>query len=342
MDSTVLLPKKIDVSKLRYSEVKTLPTQSKTVYINYGSEKLTVQTPVMSIPYGIGDWNNKDSKKEDDKKAVKKYDLSVSFRGMDDNRKLKEFHDKLQDIEKKVVEDAFTNRLTWLNDDYDGIKSIVAKLFTPMVKYDKDKNTGKVVGKYPPTFKVKLPYDNQADSFNFEACDMEGDDLDFKSVMTKLKGAKCQLIIQLTGLWIAAGRYGCTWKVIKGKFELPNKSKYDYVVDSDDEDAVKPSKKNAVIEEDDDLVEDAEAMANAVSPPPKKSSAPVPVDDDDEEEEDDDVPPPAPKKSTVVIPDDDEDEEEEADEEDEEEEDVAPPPPPPKKTTAKKTTTKAK
>ncbi len=352
MSSSVILPKDIQVSNLKYSEVKSLSNGSKTVYINYGSEKLTLQTPIMHLPYGIGDWNDKpiagDKKtakgapmpeaSDDDK--IKKYDLSVSFVGMDNNPKLKSLHDKMLEIEKKIKDDAFANRLAWLRDDYDGIKNITDKLFTPIIKLDKDKETGKVVGKYPPTMKLKLPYDNKTNEFTFDCHDMDKNELDFKDIMTKLKGGKAQMIIQLTGLWFAGGRYGCTWKVLRGKFQLPNKSNYDYVEDSDEEENRRKPK--TPLEYDEDLEEDAIAMGNVVTPPAKKLATITLNDDDDEEDEAvRRATSPEPKKRDMEEEDDDEEVEEEEVEEEEEEEPSPPPPPvkkPTKKPAAKKST----
>ena len=131
----VQLAKNIDVNKLRYSEMKTLTSGAKTVYVNYGSEKLTIQTPVLSLPYGLGEpYEAKDAAKNgttiSDKE--KKYDLTASFRGIDENPKVKVFHDKLKEIENKIIDDAFSNRLAWFKDDFDGNKSFVSKLFSPI------------------------------------------------------------------------------------------------------------------------------------------------------------------------------------------------------------------
>lgn len=311
MADNTLLPKNVNVSKLRYSEVKSLSNGSKTVYINYGSDKLTIQTPMMSIPYGVGDgtYKDKDGKevKQDDRK---KFDISVSFRGMDDNPKLQAFHDKMQEIERKIKDDAFNNRLTWLRDDFDGMKGFTDKMFSPFVKYDKDKDTGKITGKYPPTLRLKLPYDNNTDNFLFEAYDMDENEIDFASVMTKLKGAKVQLVIQLSGIWFAGGKYGCTWKVLMGKFQMARKSKFTFVADSDDESAAVSKK----FEEDEDLLEDAMNMAassnkveDAKSDEEEDNDGPITStsqaqvnNDEDDDEDDDDMPPPPPSKRGVA------------------------------------------
>lgn len=314
MADNTLLPKNVNVSKLRYSEVKSLSNGSKTVYINYGSDKLTIQTPMMSIPYGVGDgtYKDKDGKevKQDDRK---KFDISVSFRGMDENPKLQAFHDKMQEIERKIKDDAFNNRLTWLRDDFDGMKGFTDKMFSPFVKYDKDKDTGKITGKYPPTLRLKLPYDNNNDVFTFEAYDMDENEIDFANIMSKLKGAKVQLVIQLSGIWFAGGKYGCTWKVLMGKFQMARKSKFTFVADSDDESAAVSKK----FEEDEDLLEDAMAMATPPAQPKR-------VDDDDDEEEDE-----VEQQQTLTTADDDD-----------EDDDDMPPPPPSKRGAAKKTTGK--
>lgn len=343
MATNTLLPKNVNVSKLKYSDVKPLSNGSKTVYINYGSgtEKLTIQIPVLPIPYGVGDGtynptkkDGKDKKADDENEEKKdlRYDLTVSFRGMDDNPKIKAFHDKMQEIERKIKDDAFANRLTWLRDDFDGMKAFTDKMFSPFVKYDKDKDTGKIIGKYPPTLKVKLPYDNKNDTFVFDAYDMDGNEIDFKNIMTKLKGAKTQLVIQLSGLWFAGGKYGCTWKVLMGKFQLPCKSKYTFLADSDEEGAAPKSK----FDHDQELEEDALAMgpssdSNPVTPQ-KPSTAYL---EEDEDEDDDDVPPPPSQKTTAVTA------TAVSDDEDEDDDPTPPPPPSTKRAPAsKKSTTK--
>jgi hypothetical protein len=285
----VQLPKNIDVNKLRYSEMKTLSSGAKTVYVNYGSEKLTIQTPVMSLPYGLGEpYEAKDAVKNGNTLSdkEKKYDLTASFRGIDENPKVKIFHDKLKDIETKIIDDAFENRLAWFKDDFDGNKSFVSKLFSPFVRVDKDPNTGKPVGKYPPTFKAKLPYDTKTSSFAFDTYDMDNNELNFNDIMTKLKGAKAQLIVQLSGIWFAGGKYGCSWKIVSAKFQLYQYSKITFIEDSDTEDIAND-------DEDEDDVVNSEVLSNLNSPVKEE-------DDDDEDEEDIPTPEPSPppKKPT--------------------------------------------
>jgi hypothetical protein len=302
--SNVVLAKNVNVSKLKFSEPKTLSNGSRTVYINYESEKLTIQTPVQRLPYGIGDWNDTNNAGKKSEDSVKKYDIHTSFTDVDSNPKMKALLDKMHEIEKRIVDEAFEHRVSWLQDDYEGSRALVNKLFVQIIKIDKDKDTKKVVGKYPPTMKIKLPYDNRNESFSFESQDMDGEPLDFASIMTSLKGAKARLIIQLSGLWFAGGRYGCTWKVIRGMFEVTaKKSIAQFIVDSDDE--IDDDVEENHDESDQELAADAAEVTASIS----KLSVAIPttpqvVEEEEEEEEDEDseaeepAPPPPPKKVT--------------------------------------------
>ena len=319
---TVILPKQIDVSKLKYSEVKQMKSGAKSVYINYGNDKLTIQTPALYLPYGISPPYSEKEKKDDQpiEKVVPGSTLDVSFRGMDENEKVKQLYNKLKDIENKIVDDAFENRELWFKDDFDNNKAFCKKLFSPIIKVDKDPNTGKELGKYPPTFKAKIPFDKN-EQCTMDCYDMQNEELDINEVFKKLKGAKVVMIIQLTGLWMAGGKYGCSWKVCSSKFQLSQNVKVTFIKDSDEEDV-----EDVEEEEEDDIVPD-----EVVKEVPKKEKKkvvkkePEPEEQEQEEEEQE------------------EEEQEEQEEEDEEEEEPVVPepepeplPPPPKKKLTKK------
>jgi hypothetical protein len=237
--SAPILPKNINIANFKYSEVKTLTSGAKSVYINYATGKLRIQTPVMYIPYGVneGGFEDKNAKQDPKKgeKKEKKYDLTLSFKGHDENPKIESFLTKLKEIESKVIDDAFENRQPWFKDDFDGQKIIVTKMFSPIIKVDKDKNTGKVLGKYPPTIRFKLPYDNENDRFSFNSYNMNGEVIDLNDILTKLKGGKAQLIVELNSIWFAAGKFGCTWKLITGKFQRSISNDITFIDDSDTE-----------------------------------------------------------------------------------------------------------
>jgi len=296
----VLLPKQFNVDKIKYSEMKVMKSGAKSIYVNYQGAKINIQTPLLNIPYGVND--NMQFIKDDPKRKdeTQKYDITVSFKGIDENPKIKLFHDKLIELENKILEDAFTNRVAWFKNNFDGNKGTVSNMFSRIIRRDKDKETGMFADKYPPTFKAKIPYDSSEDKFDFDSYDMDNNEIDFKDYVSNLKGGKAQFIIQLNGIWFSAGMFGCSWKIVSAKFQKVNSSKITFVKDSDDD--------NVEEDDEDDIEVDTEVISKSVQKPPVAASASTvsktPVVSSKKEEEEDE----------------DNDEEEEDEEEDDEEE----------------------
>lgn len=299
----VLLAKNFNVDNLKYSELKVMKSGAKSIYLNYKGAKVNLQTPILNIPYGVNDntqFINKDEARKDEER---KYDITVSFKGMDENPKIKQFHDKMKELEQKIIEDAFTNRLVWFKNNYGGNKDVVSNMFTPIVKHDKDKITGEYANKYPPTFKAKIPFNSLENKFDFDCYDMDNNEINFHDVLGNLKGGKAQFIIQLSGIWFSAGMFGCSWKIASAKFQQINTSKITFVADSDDDLA----NVNDEDDDEDDISVDSEVIAKitqkqavaTVAVPDKKTlvekpaavkpvAKVVPTEEEDEEDEDDD------------------------------------------------------
>jgi ribosomal protein L12E/L44/L45/RPP1/RPP2 len=304
---------------------------AKSIYVNYQGYKINIQTPVLNIPYGVND--NMQFIKDDPKRKdeTQKYDITVSFKGIDENQKIKVFHDKLIELENKILEDAFANRVAWFKNNFDGNKGTVSNMFSRIIRRDKDKETGMFADKYPPTFKAKIPYDSSEDKFDFDSYDMDNNEIDFKDYVSNLKGGKAQFIIQLTGIWFSAGMFGCSWKIVSAKFQKVNSSKITFVKDSDDD--------NVDDDEDDDDIEvDTEIISKSVqkhqvatdaaaASATTVSKTPVVSSKEEEEEEEEEE---------------EQEEEEEDDEEEEEDTQVPEPEPEPVKPAVKKVVNKKK
>jgi hypothetical protein len=275
---------------------------AKSIYINYNGAKVNLQTPILNIPYGVNDNMQFIKKDEARKDEERKYDITVSFKGMEENPKIKQFHDKMKELEQKIIDDAFTNRLVWFKNNYSGNKDVVSNMFTPIVKHDKDKVTGEYANKYPPTFKAKIPYNSLENKFEFDCYDMDNNEINFNDILSNLKGGKAQFIIQLSGIWFSAGMFGCSWKIVSSKFQQINTSKITFVADSDDELV------NANDEDDeDDISVDSEVIAKITQKQPVsdkktlvekqqvaaatvvKVSPPEEEEDDEEDEDEEDT-----------------------------------------------------
>jgi len=123
-------------------------------------------------------------------------------------------------LETKIKADAIVNAKEWFGKAKMSEDAIDA-LWTPMLKYPKDKNTGESDTSRSPTLKVKLPfwdgewktelYDvNQKQIFP----DPNGNSLSPKDLIAK--GSHIAAVIQCGGLWFANGKFGITWRLFQG------------------------------------------------------------------------------------------------------------------------------
>lgn len=210
---SIILPSSFEVANVSYSAPRTLDNGGRAIYMGLNRSPIVLQTPEMIAPYGVSNWN-------DDGKGPDKYSLDLSFKGKEGRQNLQTFFDKMVALDKKLVQDGVDNSMTWLKKKYTSI-DVVEALYTPMVKYSKDKTTGEITDKYPPVFKLKIPFVNN--TFQCEVFDNKRNQADLKQLIDAgaFKGAKVTAIIQCLGIWVAGGKYGCSWKVLQMRITPP-------------------------------------------------------------------------------------------------------------------------
>lgn len=210
MSSTITLAKEFDINNVSFSDVRMLDNGGKVVYVSYNKAPLILQTPQMVAPFGMSQWDNEG-------KNNTKYTIDLSFKAMDKNPSMQAFYNSLESIDAKLVKDGFKNQQTWFKGKKYNSEEIVEALYTPLIRHAKDRQTGEITDKYPPTFKLTVPYKDG--KFTCEAFDDSRNPVDIANVETK--GSKVTAIIQCMGLWFAGGKFGSTWRIVQMKV-VPN------------------------------------------------------------------------------------------------------------------------
>jgi Family of unknown function (DUF5871) len=248
---SIILPSAFEVSSVSYSAPRTLDNGGRAIYMGLNRSPIVLQTPEMIAPYGVSNWN-------DDGKGPDKYSLDLSFKGKEGRQNLQTFFDKMVALDKKLVQDGVDNSMTWLKKKYTSV-DVVEALYTPMVKYAKDKTTGEITDKYPPVFKLKIPFVNN--TFQCEVFDSKRNQADLKQLIDTgaFKGAKVTAIIQCLGIWVAGGKYGCSWKVLQMRVTPPQTIK-GYAFKELEDDKVDDSD---IEDEEDDSVNGNEIITHA-------------------------------------------------------------------------------
>jgi len=299
MSSSVVYPSSFNSKNITISAPRVLQSGAKQAYLNYGGERLVMQTAVsMSVPFGLN---------VADKFGPAEYSVELSFRGNEQRPEIKEFMDVIAQIDEQMLSEGVKNSKSWFKGDLG--RDVVKAFYTPSLKYSKDKE-GNVLN-YPPNLKLKLRKVNN----DFEAKFYDINGSPYKGIPVEdllVKGVQVTAIIECAGVWFAGSKFGLTWRAKQiAIHKLPEKiadfafkglgsakpapvedveDEEDNASEVDDEAAFRPQaqqQKPSVV---------AAMMPKAAPPTP----APAEVDDAVDDEEGDDVEPvPAPKKTIV-------------------------------------------
>lgn len=185
------------------------PKNKKTLYIS---------TPLM-LTWGINEYT-------DEKTGACTYDMALQFPNDEyNNPDCLAFLKNMQELEQKLKSDAIENSKEWLNK-IKLVPEAVDALWTPMLKYPKDKETGEPDYSRSPTLKIKIPY-WEGEFKNVELYD-ENREMIFPnendtSILEYItKTANVATIIQCGGIWVANGKFGVTWKLFQAVVKPPS------------------------------------------------------------------------------------------------------------------------
>ena len=215
--SKLLNVEKFDVDKITYSDPKMIGSgkiQSKQIYVNYAGSSIMLHTPSMRIPFGLG-------KYQVDKSVPAKYTLNMSFDGIENDDKKKQFYDKIVEFETKIKEDMKKNSVAWMNKSH-MTDDAVEEVFTSCIKFSKDKETGEKSTKFAPTLHLKIPFYNN--NFGMTVFDENTNEIDINEKSIP-KGSNGIAIIKCNGIWTSTHGFGCNWKLEQLKMENATKKK---------------------------------------------------------------------------------------------------------------------
>ena len=261
-----------------------------------------MQVGSLETPFGLSVY---------DKATPPKYTVDLKLAGYDDatnNPKTAAVYNAMSALDECIIQQAVKNSRQWFKADMN--IDMARMLYTPSVRFAKDSDGN--VKPYPPTLKIQL---RQRDG-KFETAVYDSDkrpltDIPLEDVL--VKKAFLTALIQCTGVWIAGGKFGLSWKAVQIRADKIPDSIRGFAFLDDGEEAPaqpaqrapptpraapppKPANQFELLDEDEE-VDDEEALA----PPAKVAkAAPAPAPMDEEEEADDVAPAPVPVKKTVT------------------------------------------
>ena len=211
-----------EASGVSYGAPKTNARGGKSIRIlDSNKNTLILQTPLM-LTWGA-------QKMVDDDTGRVSYSMSLQFPSEEySNDEQEHFLEKVKEFENKVLDDCVTHAKEWFGKSKMS-REVAEALFTPLLRYPKDKTTGEPDYSRAPTMKVKIPY--WEGKFNVELYDVDGEPIfspemelgegDFETMIPKT--ARTVSAIQCNGIWFAAGKFGVTWQLKQAVVKRPVK-----------------------------------------------------------------------------------------------------------------------
>lgn len=301
MSSSIVLPRYFQESKLEFvtAKMKTMETGMKIIPVSYDGRPLVFQTPEMSSPFGVSKFYPKDK----DGNVIEGVDpsnvtIEVAFKNMDTKPKVEALFNAMSAYDTKAKREAGVNSMQWFKKKLS--EEGVNLMYSNTVRIPTDKETGEPTDKWPPTFRMKIPFKNGKYGIDFYSKDrVKYDNANIDELLSK--GVKVSAIVQCMGVWIAGKGCGTTWKVVQMVVSPPEKLRGFAFVNDGEEDGDEGSEENLAEEEDDEVKHGSDSEAHApASSKPAASSAPAQLADSDSDEDDDDEPAPVLTKKTTV------------------------------------------
>ncbi len=222
MADTIIDGTLFNADNIKYSAPKANPSGGKSINIinKMTSSGVRLATPTL-LTWGASDFVDESGK------GNGKFEMSLQFPNDVDDKTADTdaFLANLIKLENKVKADALKFSKEWFGKVLKS-EDVVEALWTPMLKYSRNKTTGEPDYSRAPVLRVKLA--QWEGVWKSEIYDEDGEKLFPDSSNTAItpldfirKGGQIATIIQCGGLWFANGKFGMTWKLVQAAVQKP-------------------------------------------------------------------------------------------------------------------------
>jgi len=248
----VLMAHEVEMSNINLSTPSKMQNGGSMIYINNKKNSLLIQTPNVDVLW--------DSKYYADDGDNGKYTVQFSLSDIENDKRMCEFHDRMLELDKYILDMAFENRKEWFGAKFSKVsEETIENLYTHMVKVSVDQETGEPNGKFPPRFAFKVVkrdgkhlckvYNSERDMYKIDDPNVE----DYVSLETDVlvKGTNMTAVLKCNGIWVINGKFGCTWRAEQLMVKVQEKSVGDWAFRDDDDEAVADTTPTPVEDSDD-------------------------------------------------------------------------------------------
>lgn len=209
-----------NISNIMYTSPKATSQGAKSVNIlnKHVKKGLVLSTPLM-LTWGAADFIDEKTGQSDGK-----FSMSLQFPGEEySTEDTKAFLNNMKSLEDKIKSDALIYSKEWFGKVHKN-PEVVEALWTPMLKYSKDKSTGEYDYSKPPNLRIKIP--QWEGVWKVEIYDEDGEKLfpgepNVSPLDYLKKGSNIACLIQFAGIWFVNGKFSASWKLVQAVVQKP-------------------------------------------------------------------------------------------------------------------------
>jgi hypothetical protein len=205
----------LDINKVSFVPGPSKPGRNPAINLKYDGQNMQILVPRLGFPGGV-------MVRTDEKSGATSYSLMGTLAGCDnyakerapDGTDVQKFYNFLVELEERIISTAVENSVKWFGKkrSEEGIR----EGFNRIIGTSKDNVDGEWIpnGKYPPSFKTKVPvYENRVST---EIVDGQRNPVyatpeSLTSIFSK--GVEANLVVSGSIYVIAGGGFGVTWRL---------------------------------------------------------------------------------------------------------------------------------
>lgn len=222
--NAIISSSNLDISKVSFGDVRLNKAGGKAVPIKYSGQPLQIRLEKNVYPMGV-------NVKETENGTT--YNLSLTLKGCDPYAKeragaeagsLGTLYNFLQDLQKRVLDTAEQNSVKWFGKTRS--RSVLEETMKQFISPSVEKINGEWVasGKYPPSFRMKVPVYNG--EVSMDVTDSYGKPVEvtpenIQSVFPKRVEAS---VVVSPSIYVTGQGFGVTWRLLYAKVSPPQRT----------------------------------------------------------------------------------------------------------------------
>lgn len=222
--NAIISSSNLDISKVSFGDVRLNKAGGKSVPIKYSGQPLQIRLEKTVYPMGV-------NVKETENGTT--YTMSLTLKGCDPYAKLRAgsetgsfgtLYNFLQDLQTRILDTAEQNSTKWFGKTRS--RSVLEDTMKQFISPSVEKVNGEWVasGKYPPSFRMKVPVYNG--EVSMDVTDSYGKPVEVtpENIQTVFPKRVEASVVVSPSIYVTGQGFGVTWRVLYAKVSPPQRT----------------------------------------------------------------------------------------------------------------------